>query len=46
MRQSNGQYGASEYVPPEMMSGTYEVTLIAENEAGETARKSVMISIE
>lgn len=43
--QSNGLHGAIEYVPPGVMPGTYEVTLVATDEAGGTARKSVMVTL-
>ena len=43
---TNGQYTAIEYVPPGSMPGAYEVTLVATDETGETARKSVMVTLE
>jgi hypothetical protein len=43
---TNGLYTAIEYVPPGSMPGAYEVTLVATDETGQTARKSVMVTLE
>ena len=44
--QAEGEYVAIEYVAPGMMPGTYDVTLRVTDEAGNTAVRSVPVTLE